>query len=195
MAKISRAEQSERTRNKLMDATRDLVVESGWSGTSSRAIAGRAGVNLALINFHFGGKKKLFQATLDRCVAQVSSSYGPWGEARNIDEFIEMCSKGAPKISRDMNARFVFAALLESRRDKDIAAAVKLQLDAYREEISKSVEKMGFAGGVGRGATHLLAAAMDGLMIHLMLDRSTDAAGALAFMGDALGALLSDRSD
>lgn len=195
MAKVTRAEQSERTQQKLMDATRDLVVEGGWSAASSRAIAGRAGVNLALTSFHFGGKSELFRATLDRCVSSVSSAYGPWSEARDLDEFIEMCLKAAPEIARDNNARFVYAALLESQHDSAIGAAVRRQLEAYREDISQAVKRIGFSGATARRATVFLAAAMDGLMIHSMLDPSTDAVGAVKFLGEALRAVLAEQAN
>jgi AcrR family transcriptional regulator len=194
MAKTTRAEQSERTKNKLIRATRDLVVKGGWSGASSRAIARRAGVNLALINFHFGGKVKLFEATLDQCVANVASTYGPWGEARGLSELIEMCARAAPEISSDSNARFVFAAMLESPRDSDLRAAVRRQLDLFREGISKVVKKSGLASADTGPASILIAGAIDGLMIHLVLDPSTGAAGALEFLGVALGSLVADQS-
>lgn len=42
-----------------MVAARDLIVERGWSAASNRAIAAKADVNLALISYHFGGKKKV----------------------------------------------------------------------------------------------------------------------------------------
>jgi AcrR family transcriptional regulator len=194
MAKMTRAEQSERTKNKLMRANRDLVVKGGWSAASSRAIAERAGVNLALINFHFGGKEKLFEATLDHCVSKVASTFGPWGEARDLPELIEMCAKAVPAISSDSNARFVFAAMLESPRNSDLRAAVRRQLDLFREGISRVVKKSGLAGADIGPVSTLVAGAMDGLMIHLVLDPSTDAVGALEFLGDALVSLVADRS-
>ncbi|MCK5376071.1 MAG: TetR/AcrR family transcriptional regulator [Acidobacteria bacterium] len=193
MAQKSRAEQSERTKEKLIEATRDLVVERGWSGASSRAIAERAGVNLALINFHFGGKTKLFQATLDRCVAGVSTKYGPWGSAGSLAEFIQMCVEAAPKISSDANARFVFSAMLEGARDVGIGTAVRRQLELFRKDIGGVVERIGVPAERQQQAIDLIAGTMDGLMIHLILDPSTDAAGALGFLGDALAALISDE--
>jgi AcrR family transcriptional regulator len=54
------------TREKLMDAAEALFARKGYHGTSVRDITGRAGVDVSLINYHFGGKKQLFAAVLAR---------------------------------------------------------------------------------------------------------------------------------
>ena len=54
------------TRDKLMDAAEKLFARRGFHGTSLRDITGEAGVDLALVNYHFGGKKQLLSTVLDR---------------------------------------------------------------------------------------------------------------------------------
>ena len=54
------------TREKLLDAAEKLFARRGFHGTSLREITGAAGVDLALVNYHFGGKKPLFAAVLAR---------------------------------------------------------------------------------------------------------------------------------
>jgi AcrR family transcriptional regulator len=54
------------TKDKLMDAAEKLFARRGFHGTSLRDITGAAGVDLALVNYHFGSKKKLLAAVLDR---------------------------------------------------------------------------------------------------------------------------------
>jgi AcrR family transcriptional regulator len=49
-----------------MDAAEKLFARRGFHGTSLRDITGEAGVDLALVNYHFGGKKQLLAAVLDR---------------------------------------------------------------------------------------------------------------------------------
>jgi len=48
-----------------MDAAQDLFAEDGYDHVSVRAIAERAGVNLALINRYFGSKRELFHEVLN----------------------------------------------------------------------------------------------------------------------------------
>jgi AcrR family transcriptional regulator len=54
------------TRDKLMDAAEKLFARKGFHGTSVRDITGLAGVDVALINYHFGGKRQLFTAVFER---------------------------------------------------------------------------------------------------------------------------------
>ena len=54
------------TKDKLMDAAEKLFARRGFHGTSLRDITGEAGVDLALVNYHFGGKKQLLSAVLER---------------------------------------------------------------------------------------------------------------------------------
>jgi AcrR family transcriptional regulator len=60
------------TQGKILDAAEYLFVEQGYAGTSLRAIAARAGVNLAATNYHFGSKKGLFASVCHRCVQPIN---------------------------------------------------------------------------------------------------------------------------
>ncbi len=53
-----------RTREALLRAGAALFSRNGYDGTSTGAIAARARVNKALINYHFGGKQGLWDAIL-----------------------------------------------------------------------------------------------------------------------------------
>lgn len=48
------------TRESIVPAARALFLERGYRGTTLRAVAGAAGVDAALIAYHFGSKKGLF---------------------------------------------------------------------------------------------------------------------------------------
>lgn len=54
------------TKNKILDAAEVLFAEHGFSETSLRIITSVAGVNLAAVNYHFGSKKILIQAVINR---------------------------------------------------------------------------------------------------------------------------------
>ncbi|MFT4714758.1 MAG: AcrR family transcriptional regulator [Candidatus Azotimanducaceae bacterium] len=60
------------TREKILDAAEQLLIEKGCSGTSLRAIASSAGVNLAATNYHFGCKEGLFAAVIHRRVTPIN---------------------------------------------------------------------------------------------------------------------------
>ena len=54
------------TKDKIMDAAEKLFARRGFHGTSVRDITGAAGVDLALVNYHFGSKKQLLAAVIER---------------------------------------------------------------------------------------------------------------------------------
>jgi len=54
------------TKEKILDVAEGLFAEHGFNDTSLRAITSKAGVNLASVNYHFGDKKTLVRAVLNR---------------------------------------------------------------------------------------------------------------------------------
>ena len=54
-----RALRGQATRDRIVDAAREMLVEHGHAGTSTRAVAAHAGVRLSLVHYHFGGKQGL----------------------------------------------------------------------------------------------------------------------------------------
>ncbi len=49
------------TEEKIKEAARRVFHQKGFAGTTTRDIAREAGMNLALLNYYFRGKKKLFE--------------------------------------------------------------------------------------------------------------------------------------
>lgn len=56
----TRPRDPEKTRRRLLDAARQLFVRHGFAGASLDAITQLAGVNKALVRYHFGGKRGLY---------------------------------------------------------------------------------------------------------------------------------------
>lgn len=52
-------------RSEILWAARELFAEQGFRGTTIRAVAARAGVDVALVPYYFGNKDALFGAALD----------------------------------------------------------------------------------------------------------------------------------
>ncbi len=54
------------TKQRILDAAEHLFSAEGYHGTSLRMITGKAGANLAAVNYHFGSKESLLQAVFER---------------------------------------------------------------------------------------------------------------------------------
>lgn len=61
------------TVTRILDAAEVLFAEYGFSETSLRRITGRAEVNLAAVNYHFGSKQALIQAVFFRYLDPFSA--------------------------------------------------------------------------------------------------------------------------
>ncbi len=90
----SRRRDAVATRQALITAGTELFAERGYDGVPVAAIAARAGVNKAMINYHFGGKRKLY-------VAIVSATFGEI--VAGIERLAES-ERPAPEVLRELVA-------------------------------------------------------------------------------------------
>lgn len=65
---------TEATRRRLLDAGREAFARQGFAGARVEAIAREAGVNKALISYHFRGKRGLYQEILAEEMAAATAA-------------------------------------------------------------------------------------------------------------------------
>jgi AcrR family transcriptional regulator len=91
------------TKQKIIDAAERLFAREGYHTTSLRSITADAKVNLAAVNYHFGSKEALLEATIIRRLA-------PLNEIRSaqLEELLENSAKNGRKPDcRDVLRTFV----------------------------------------------------------------------------------------
>jgi len=59
------------TRSRILGATMPVFAARGYAGSTTRALADAAGVNVATLAWHFGGKRGLYEAVLDRMYEEL----------------------------------------------------------------------------------------------------------------------------
>jgi AcrR family transcriptional regulator len=59
------------TRERILAAALEAFSDRGFDGATTREIATRADVNLGLIQYHFGGKLRLWRAAVDRAFEEL----------------------------------------------------------------------------------------------------------------------------
>lgn len=76
------------TRKALIAAALDVFGRTGFDGASTRALARAAGVNQALIGYHFGGKRGLYLAVFENIAEQMQAHMAPAVESidHQLDE-------------------------------------------------------------------------------------------------------------
>jgi len=72
---LSRKAQGEETRAILIETGARLFAQNGYHGVSMRTLAAEAGVNLATVGYHFGGKAGLYEAIMDQIIAARDSFF------------------------------------------------------------------------------------------------------------------------
>ncbi len=92
------------TKHSIMDAAEYMFARNGYKGTSLRAITGRAGVNLAAVNYHFGSKKVLLEAVLLRRIQPLNLE-----RRRRFEEIRD----NARKLRKKPEAELILKAFIE----------------------------------------------------------------------------------
>jgi AcrR family transcriptional regulator len=82
------------TREALLAAGTELFAERGYEGVPVWAIAQAAGVNKAMISYHFGGKRKLYLAIVNASFAEIVTTV----------ERLADSSRPAPELLRELVA-------------------------------------------------------------------------------------------
>jgi len=111
------------TVDRILDAAEILFAEKGFSETSLRSITGKAKVNLAAVNYHFGSKNALIQAVFNRFLSPLNDlmvvglKANRWGEkggnTPTIEDVLGLYMRSLLKIpTRHTNGVSIFMRLL-----------------------------------------------------------------------------------
>src|SRR5574337_968183 len=77
MATRPSSTRGDHTREVLVDAAIEIFGRDGFRAASTRSIADAAGVNQALIGYHFGGKPGLYLAAFERITNAIEQHLLP----------------------------------------------------------------------------------------------------------------------
>jgi len=78
-----------------MNHALELFAEKGFEGTSIRDLAARAGVNVAMVNYYFGSKEKLFESLVEerssysRGILEEISKNASYTDIEKVDHIID----------------------------------------------------------------------------------------------------------
>ncbi|MEU5952421.1 TetR family transcriptional regulator [Streptomyces sp. NPDC047525] len=127
------------TRESIVSAARALFLERGYRRTTLRAVAGAAGVDPALIAYHFGSKKGLFADVMQfQCANALTVDHVLGGDPTTLPErlidavtglwedadFLALTAQGdeAAEVIREYLERELLARLVEFLGGQDATA-------------------------------------------------------------------------
>jgi len=173
----SSAQRSAATKERIQKATVELVQEIGWRQVTTRRIAERAGVNQALVHYHFGTVDALLRqaviAELDQQMAepieQMLTSDTPGEGIRRLSDWLRAVD---PSSSMAVLSAEVLAF---ATRDEAVREWMAGLLDTVRTQMSRSIEAAQADGTVradvsAAGVAVVVAAIIDGLIVHVLVD-------------------------
>ncbi|QEM82187.1 TetR/AcrR family transcriptional regulator [Halomonas binhaiensis] len=109
------------TVTRILDTAEVLFAERGFAETSLRNITGKAKVNLAAVNYHFGSKKALIQAVFARyldpfserfhnAIDELEATYGE--EVIPLEVLLETMARTVLEVPAERHSLKVFMRLL-----------------------------------------------------------------------------------
>ena len=140
------------TRARILDAAEALFVEHGLEGTSMRMITGRAGVNLAAVNYHFGSKERLIREIFEhrvrplnrRCLAALEGHIAhaqESGQAVRPEDILEAFLQPALELAADTeHGGQRFMCLLGRTHTESSPFMRRLLAELYRDTLRRFLD-------------------------------------------------------
>ncbi|WP_433497568.1 TetR/AcrR family transcriptional regulator [Sphaerimonospora sp. CA-214678] len=177
-----------RQRERLVDAGIALLAKGGWPAVTTRGVAERARVNPGLIHYHFGGLGGL-HATVARRAGDmvlnplVTELLG----ASDTRAGLALLSALLPRTAGEERTVRLAVALIEgAMRDPALGEVLRHQLRDTRTQAADRLNELhpDRPPGWSAGVATLIAALVDGLMLHYLLDSDLPVGEALAALAD-----------
>jgi len=169
-------------RTRILRATTELLAEFGWNRTTTRKVAERAGVNNALVHYYFGTKRALLlQAATDVMFSQFGGAFealeagGDLGQG--VRDAIAWLERSGPA---DAATRVVAELTLQAMHDPALRESLGSMLRDFRSGVAAMARDQGLDADAARGLAAVVAAVLDGLYLHALLDPALDLGAAAA---------------
>jgi AcrR family transcriptional regulator len=168
-------------------AAAESLREDGMAGLSARVIAARAGVNQALVFYHFGTLNELIDAAVRLAVDESADSYRE--QLAAVDSLRELLTLGRALHEHERergNVAMMAQLMAGAQRDPALAAAARYALQRWNTEIEVVIRRVLGSSPLGAltdlsGLTRVVSAGFIGLELY----DGVDPAGAAAAL-DAL---------
>jgi AcrR family transcriptional regulator len=131
------------TRDKLLAAAAEALARDGLSGVSARAIACRAGVNQALVFYHFGSVSDLLEAAVRRSVDLAVASYRDrFADVGSLGELLALGRDLHRMERRRGNVAQMAQVMSGAQRDPILAKAGRYAMQRWTSEIEAVLARL-----------------------------------------------------
>ncbi len=171
------------TRRKISRAAVELVAELGWDAVTTRAVATRAGVNPALVHYHFGSMDALLRGAVTSAMdEEIGQAARPFANGASLGSGLAGAVDAVGRFDpRSPASSLLIEAMVRAMRDPELAEAMAGGVRKFRALVAERVRIATAAGespaGLPEATGVLVAAALDGLLFHRIIDPATDIDG------------------
>lgn len=181
------------TRDRLIAATLDLLRNDGVTAVSARTVAARAGVNQALVFYHFESIVGLLDQSCRRCADEAAGSYRDQLDRIATLSALLAFGRGMHDHERAAGNVTVMAQMMAAaQQDPVLAASTRYALGRWHDEIRPAVARA-LRGTLLEAVIDVeeLTRAVSSSFVGLELYDTVDPAGAAAAFAawERLGAL------
>jgi len=163
------------TRERLLGAAVELVGEVGWGQVTTRLVADRAGVRPGLVHYHFASVEDLLVTACTGMAGRLLD--GVLHELTRHDDLDAGLDWLLTELRRytgaDPASLLLTEAFLAASRIPRLHADLAGHIAAFRTGVADWLRTLGHPTGADTGAT-VLAATIDGFVLHRALDPSLD---------------------
>ena len=175
------------TREQLLHATVALMAELGIDRVRTRSIAERAGVNPALVHYHFGSVSALvLEAAQDALLRTLGPSLEAFQSGATLGDSIRAILRWIDRYGGTTPGSTILAeAMVKATRNPAFRKWATQASRRFRSIIEDRLRAARRAGELDpgldpRATAMLLAAALDGLLFHRLVDPRLDVMQAAA---------------
>ncbi|MFV2178713.1 TetR/AcrR family transcriptional regulator [Actinomadura sp. LOL_016] len=189
MTKLDDRPKGERRRRQLVDAGVALLAEGGWPAVTTRAVAERAGANVGLIHYHFGALGALHEAVARQAGNMVVAPFLDELLAAPDERAVLAAARGLQSAPVDpTTVRLSVELMAGGLRDPALGEALRDELRIAREGIAAWLGRVhpGWSPGRRAGTAAVVAALIDGLLMHRMIDPDLSLDESLGALEEAL---------
>lgn len=168
------------TRERILEATVALMAEIGIDRVRTRAVAERASVNPALVHYHFGSMSALvLEAAEYALIHELGPSIDAFASGSTVQDGIVAILAWIEDEGRTPGSTILAEAMVKSTRDPAFRDWSTHASRRFRELILERLQLALDAGEMDRSldlepTAVLLAAALDGLLFHRLVDPTLD---------------------
>lgn len=167
------SERGAATRERLIHAAAELIPELGWSAVTTRKVAARAGVRPGVVHYHFASVSELLGETAVRSTHEaLTASFRALEAAPDVASALDGALKMLDGYAEDRSTALLLTeSFLAATRDESLRARLRDELSEYRRRLAAWLRHRAGTADADASAT-VLAAALDGVFLHLALDPS-----------------------